>query len=342
MAADTFFQFLRIFSLFRKKSILQVSAVFFMTIQAHAECPVDVGAILTKIGAPPTFQMSQLDFSQYEVRVWKAHIDLAAMVWRKYIVGVLRNGGLQRVDECLASPLNQDDFLLAINKVFRDSAFERIKSINPKVYLTLSEKFDFDKMIFRVFDPAFDQDSAIQSSLHELPAGFNDAGRAIFTDAQRIQSEDWDITFIHELGHFIDPITSDIVQFTDQDIAKTIANILKTKTTETLSDEDRSIINSRLQHGLNIGFLAEWRVWCFTVDYVGSSNKVVIGPKFSWMKPLLKMKRDQMKAEVFRYLDPRFSDPQVGIYSNQIISGQLKKIRADLRANILSLRSLDR
>ncbi len=308
--------------------------------EAQTTCPLNINSVLAHIGAKPDSSVSAQDYAAYKIRIWNGHLELADQVWSSYIDGVNSSADSQEIESCLIPPLDHHTFTLALNEKFTEASLARIRAINPPEFFLLNSKYKFDNIIFRVFDPVFESNDSALNSLENKPAGFNDAGKALFASAQRIQSENWDITFLHELGHYIDHVDDDIQKFNDLDTMQAIATILQTKAVDTTTDVEKQLIDSWLKSGLNIGFLAEWRVWCFTVEYLSALPQPFTGAKYAWIKPLLNLTPQQIKVGVFDYLDPRFSDPRDGIFSNPIMGERLKQIRNDLRLNILNSRSI--
>jgi len=298
----------------------------------HA-CPIDVNTTLKDFGLSPIPQPLPIWWSPV---VWKAHENLANQIWNLYNKGELPAQGMDSLKDCFVEPISDVRLSQAINDRFLQGSLSEIKKINPKKFDVLSQKYRIENMAFRVLDGAGLDHKEAKAVLSDLPAGFNIETRTLFFNISNVSRSEWNVIFIHEMGHFIDPIEDHIEAFNNPKTVHQIDLISANNTIESLSVDDGRIIDEWLMHGLNIGLLAEWRVWNFTVDYLSNATNYTFGPRSKWLQPLLKMNILDRKMKIFAILDNNIPDPTTERFSDGVIPKRLKQIRIKLRNKILS------
>lgn len=264
--------------------------------------------------------------------IWKAHEILAEKIWQLFESGELQKNKYNIAD-CLHPPLNDQDLMFATNNIFLQKTFERLQKINPKMYFELNQKIDFNQIVFQVF--AFCEACQLQSKklLGEKPAGYNLTTQSLFMNIQSLSPEDWDVIFIHELGHHFDQTRKDSKQYFNIDQVKVIIELQKKYDRgESIDDSEIKQIDDWIMSGLNIGLLAEWRVWSFTLKYLdGFKADYHFGKQTQWLKYYRKLSPSDRDIELFKMLDYRFKNSNDLLLSHELIQKRLDLIRLQIR-----------
>jgi len=269
--------------------------------------------------------------------VWKAHTQLAEKVWQMFERGELQKREFN-IDACIKKPVNDNDLMLATNNIFLQKTFERLNKINPQMYLELNQKIDFNQIVFQTF--AYCEACQMNSKkiLGEKSAGYNLTTQALFMNIQTLSPEDWDVIFIHELGHHFDQTRKDSKNYFNLENIKMILNLQKKfDNGESLSTAELQQVDQWIMSGLNVGLLAEWRVWAFTLKYLdGVSGQYNFGQQTQWLKKYRDMNTDQRDVELFRMLDSRFKNSNDQLLSHQLVQQRLNLIRTQIRNDIVN------
>jgi len=296
-------------------------------------CPIDVTTTLKNFGLTLIPQPLPIWWSPV---VWKAHENLANQIWNLYNQGELPVQNMDSLQDCFIKPISDARLSQAINDRFLKGSLEEVKKINPNKYTDLSQKYRIESMAFRVLDGAGIDHKEAKAVLSNLPAGFNIETRTLFFNISNVLRSEWNVIFIHEMGHFIDPIEDHIEAFNNP---KTLHQIdllgAAHRTLENISEEERRLIDEWLMHGLHIGLLAEWRVWSFTAEYLSEAKQVSFGKRTKWLKPLLKLNAQERKIKIFEILDRNIPDPATERFAIGVVSERLKQLRAQLLQQIL-------
>jgi len=274
--------------------------------------------------------------SKNNLIIWKAHEILAEQIWQLFESGELQKNKYNIAD-CLQSPLNDQDLMLATNNIFLQKTFERLQKINPNMYFELNQKINFNQIVFQAF--AFCEACQLQSKkiLGEKPAGYNLTTQALFMNIQTLSPEDWDVIFIHELGHHFDQTRKDSKQYFNIDQVKIILDLQKKYDRgERLDDSEIKQIDNWIMSGLNIGLLAEWRVWSFTLQYLDPVLNYQFGEKTKWLQNYKNLPSDIRYVELFKTLDRNFTNPATGLASHPLVLKRVQILRAQFRDMIFS------
>ena len=303
--------------------------IFHYSIVSWGGCPVDITPILQGIGSAPAENTAA---GNYSTRVWIGHQALASHLYHLFALRQLDAQDLSQLTSCLLKPLNHQDLNLAMNTVFRTKSLQRIESINPQEFSRISKKFKIENIAFQVFDTHVQNQKLAEGILGTRPAGFNMTTQALFMNLAQIESADWDVFFIHELGQYLDPVEDHVKFFNDlKTIAKIVALTKQYDQNNTLLVEDLKLVDEWLVHGLNIALLAEWRVWNFTLDYLSVQPDYVFGPKTSWLKTFLQKTGSERKTAMFSFLDINFENPKDQFFSHPLIQKRIIFLRQWLR-----------
>jgi hypothetical protein len=315
-----------------KNKFIFLILMFVFGIPGHA-CPVDTQLILQKIGPRPTPEQKGSDYSD---RLWNGHKELASALWEWYRRSSADSAGSfhDSLRDCVQDPLNENDLALAINNEFLQHSLERVQAINPQKFAEINKQRSVAEMTFQIFNACDPSEQEAQDVLGARPGGFNIPTQALFMNISSISVNDWDVIFIHEMGHFLDPIHDHVTAFNDKDTLASIAKIVAAKTEPTALQ--KAAIDSWLWHGLNIGLLAEWRVWSFTADYVSNRSDYTLGPHTQWLAPFLKQDAKSRRQNIFKFLDLKFtnSSDQIPMINDPLIQSRLELLRAQVREQI--------
>lgn len=303
-----------------------------LAIAEIGECPLDISPFLAMIGPAPAENTAAGDYAS---KVWTGHQALAMQVYQRFASQQLSSQDLNKFATCLKKPMDFGDLNLALNSIFRDESLKRIQQINPLRFAQISKNFNVGQIVFQVFNSHVNSQKLAESILGQRPAGYNMQTRALFMNMAQITVDDWDILFIHEMGHYLDPIDSNISFFNDaNNLEKISVSIKNFNQNKSLTQNELQFIDVWLTHGLNIRLLAEWRVWNFTVDYLSLRKDIPMGPKTIWLQPYLTKDVTQRKIELFNFLDRNFVNPIDQIFSNPLIQKRINLIRQSLREQI--------
>lgn len=227
-------------------------------------------------------------------------------------------GDLTQIEKCLVQIPDRANFLSTVQRVFFDNTLNALARSNRPTLRRLmallqTSPTNSNQMVFRLTGH-FD-------GLHRMDkkAGFHRATKSIFMDVSQIPANEWPIVFVHEVLHAL-----------DQDLYTA---------TETFSQQDR-IVNfdagsPRSQEwliaGLDRGLLGEYRAWYFTLAIYREGLEEGLWTKIPWMEQLIAPKGSAQDQFLFAFLDPRFSDPVDGPFSQPKVAAALAQLRARLR-----------
>lgn len=296
-------------------------------------CPVDLGPILNEIGLPPA---PNVPIGRYPLRVWKGHEHLAKSVYAQIEEGQIAADQLHSLSKCFSPPLNDSDFTLALSAEFRDRSLARIRKINPAAFERASKVRPIENLALRIFDGHSNHQDSATRAIGDRPAGYHITTQSLFMDIAKVSKEDWDAIFIHEIGHFVDPVMSHVRFFNNEKMIEKIGAIVqKENRGELVEESEIQILDQWLYHGVNIRLLAEWRVWSFTVNYLrgGNNADITLGPETVWLKPYLRSTVSEMdwKRDLFLELDKNFHNPSEGVFSSPLLQQRMGLLREKLR-----------
>ncbi|MGZ3768710.1 MAG: hypothetical protein ACXVCP_04695 [Bdellovibrio sp.] len=290
-------------------AILLMSLMSSLTMAAtnseiKGHCPLIIEDVIQKVIGPAPSQYQML--GTYPQKVWQGHITLANEIWKAYKSN--QKNLLSSVFSCLKKPLNKEDLQLALNQIFRDNFIKELEAINPKAFNEILDQHDsaIENLNLIAFDGQSETENGFSNIIDERQAGYNVHSQTIYGDYNKTSSTDWTIILIHELSHKIDDISLHVETFNNKEYQKIIIQSLKQNY---LTEEQIKLVDKMLWHGLNIGFLAEYRAWIFTADYLsGSQKEIVYGPYTKWLKDFVKLNVDDRHQAIFRFLNQNFTN----------------------------------
>lgn len=276
----------------------------------------------------------------YLLHKWEAHKELAQKLWTQRDLST----SLHNLENCVNKFyfLDYTSLKQALNKKLKESSLNQINSINPtkfnEIKSTYSESmFDFTLIVFNGNEP---ENMKVREFINERSAAYVPHSHTIFKDTAKMNFDDWNAIFLHELGHRLDGIENSI------DMVNNKKNFNQMMETVQLYENKKikldlekiNFIHSMLWNGLNIGFLAEFRAWLFVVDYLSTGTNYKLGPQTEWLRPFIEEKDTKLQKEkLFQYLDGRFTDENSSIpwMRSDLIKEELKKVRQTLRDSII-------
>lgn len=244
----------------------------------------------------------------YHIRSWEGHKILAQGIWQLY----RSHQNLSNFDTCLKleKTVVFKDLKLAFNAIFKAESIQRITNLNPTLISTIKSQNlkEFENFQVIAFNGHKSSHPAYQQKTENRPAGYSPSTNAIFGDFANLDPRDWDPIFIHELGHRLDPIGAHLKIVNNLDHTTEIIKFLKSSSALSINLIEK--IDQIIWSGLNIGFLAEWRVWCFVADYLSpAENMLNLGPETIWLKAFITEKDKSIRDQkMFEYLDPNFGN----------------------------------
>lgn len=208
------------------------------------------------------------------------------------------------------------------------------------MFAEISKSVVVENVAFRVLDFHTQSESSAKDMIGDLPAGYSQFVQVLFMDITQIHPRDWDILFIHELGHHLDKKMETYVrEFNSLSVRERVKEITERydKKLEVKKD-DIQFLDEWLMNGMNIRLLSEWRVWSFTLDYISADQAIQYGPRTFWLKGLAGKDQVTRKIELFQFLDRNFINPTDQNFSHPLIKNRIlflrEKVRTDMAKGI--------
>jgi hypothetical protein len=250
----------------------------------------------------------------------------ALAIFNNYLKGSWSSQNSLNLEACLSKE-DQQELSWAIQTVFWNQTLELLSKSGgaKKVFIeqVKGSGFQMFKMVGYFDEQSPDGDKA----------GFDRANKQLFLDFSKIPATEWLVIFIHVVSHSLDPyLISGTEAFADE---KTYSDILrmtsKTTSPERLTAKERGEMFDWLRAGLDQKFLAEYRAWTITIKlYLEGKN--ILWPQIDWLENILKNRKSGEALNIFtlRYLSPRFTSNDEGIFKNILIKNSLTRFREGL------------
>jgi hypothetical protein len=152
--------------------------------------------------------------------------------------------------------------------------------------------------------------------------GYHRGERGLYLNPAHLSPDQWFVILIHEFAHALDPI----LQKASQESAAIESRPLNRESARVL-----------VQNGLDRGFLSEVRAWTVAAHLYHQLGPEF--PKVPWLEQMAGPVSSSLSAvheHVFRYLEPRFSDPVEGVYAHPEVQAEFARRRASWKKQIPS------
>ncbi len=255
--------------------------------------------------------------------------EVVGKVFKIYSSGNLRSGELK---SCLNTiPNNRGDFTSALGATFLNRSIKRLQnSRSPLISKFMKavelEAGDVESLLFSIsghFIPDYEAGP--------LKAGFHRGSGSLFADIDAIDPNEWLLIIVHELSHRIDHQLRDaIISYNNDALVKSLAELAHQVSDPTqLSSEQQMQLDGWLRSGLDRGLWAEYRAWVLSFILYREGLKENLWGKIPWIENVLSRQqaKENLSHLVYRYLDPRFQNPQAGMFSLPLIQTELHFIR---------------
>lgn len=287
--------------------------------------------------SPPGLNLQQLEIDKdmlskmtVETRLnylnrFETQVQLTAKALRTfYFQDKLEASFLQH---CLPSVEERSDFYDWLSKEFQEYSLTKMSESSLPSLQTLAKKLE-GKLVFRAVGH--------YKKLGTRKAEFHRTRRSIFTDLSRIKAEEWLIIFIHEIVHWYDQqLFTSSQAFADKTVATEIFEMAKSvKYPQQLSLDQWRLVREHILHGLNRGFLAEFRAWTVTFSIYQQMKQASEQEHVEWIERILlnKWPNESMAEFVYRYLEPNFTAPKKeSIFQLELMQNSYRVVKDVLR-----------
>jgi hypothetical protein len=263
--------------------------------------------------------------SEYDLR-----LHAAQTVFDSYLAGKIEPAQLSG---CLQDSIEREKFMTTLSRVVFLDSLQKLR--RSGAYLEQSEARYMSHGGSVDGLPLFEAHIDRADSDADLKAGFNRGEKSLFARLDRIPGQEWFFIFSHELVHRMDPVLAGAITEFNAESLERVALLAKTsRNSKDLPRADRRLLRKVLMAGLNRGLLAEYRAWYYVFDGYEPGIRAGLWPRIQWVERILSRRNrgESLSHFVFRYLDPQFTDPDDGIYSLDLVRGELQAIRAELRS----------
>lgn len=229
--------------------------------------------------------------------------------------------------ECLSSD-DQNELNQMLHSVFKEKTLDLIKSFGPKnkifAELIESNKGQYFKLLGHYNEAA----------PNDKKAGFHRGNRSIFMNILKIPTNEWPIIFAHEHLHSLDiEMLKSVEEFSNQDlIKKLVTKAIAVPDLNFWSTEEKHQLHEWLTHGLNRGFLGEYRTWTMTLILYQEALMNQRIQKIPWIEKILANKPSHQKLDhyLLTYLSKKWTNPTNFPFDLKPISNSLIEIRKEL------------
>lgn len=260
--------------------------------------------------------------SEAQARAYTEADQLALQIYESYLAG----DAVDLKKNC-SNSIYRDLLESSLHKTFKSETLK-------KLLVSGGNKAEFAKKIQnKTISPFRLTGHFREDSPTEKAGGFHRGHGSIFMNFTKIPPSEWEIYFIHEFAHSLDSeLLKSITPFTNVELIQSFYTATKNNS---WSQEQKRQLTSWLLHGLNRGFLAEYRAWTVTFALYQEGLQDGTFNKIQWMEDILSHQgpQESLRSFILRYLSPRFSDPQKGPFSSPQVQAELKKLRQELLTN---------
>lgn len=293
------------------------------TESARAACDRDLLTKVVALRAPPPTSSVINDWAKYQVRREQALHAVVDQMYTSYRLGmsVVAGDCMSEAELREIDPHLSEVFVSRSVDELERSHEPELKKFAAKIRASIASN---QLLLFKFVGHRPDD-----LTNETLPAGFHRGQGSIFFDFAKIDRDDWLIYFVHEVAHRFDTHLTEAIQTYSQ--LDQVQDLVKTQ--RALSSQDQALADKVLIAGMNRGYLAEVRAWSFTARIYELGLKDELWPRRAWMDHILYERQPQESYDAFwlRYLDSRFTDPDVPPFNTALIKPRLDAIRAQIR-----------
>jgi hypothetical protein len=152
--------------------------------------------------------------------------------------------------------------------------------------------------------------------------GYHRGERGLYLNPALLPPDQWFVILIHEFAHALDPVL--------QKAARESAALESAPVT-------RDFAKALVQNGFDRGFLSEVRAWTVTAHVYHQLGPE--SPKVAWLEQMAGAGGSSLQMvheRVFRYLEPRFTDPVEGVYAHPEVQAEFARRRSSWKKQIPS------
>lgn len=260
--------------------------------------------------------------SEAQARAYIEADQLALQIYASYL-----SGGSIDIKKNCSNPIYRDLLESSLHKTFKAETLK-------KLLVSGGNKAEFAKKIQKKTISPFRLTGHFrEDSPTEKAGGFHRGHGSIFMNFTKIPPAEWEIYFIHEFAHSLDSeLLNSITPFANVELIQSFYTATKNNS---WSEEQKQQLTAWLLHGLNRGFLAEYRAWTVTFALYLEGLRDGTFKKIRWMDDILSHQQpgESLKSFILRYLSPHFTDPQKGPFSSPQVQESLKVLRQELLTN---------
>ena len=276
-------------------------------------------------------ERARIQSDEYESR--KRAADL---IFSEYLRGALPPDFIRK---CGGSDSEQELLRRSVSAAFLKGSLDRLNQSGVPALVALSSMAENEATTSGAFFfKALSHRDEAEVDLGDRAAGFHRGRQSLFMDFQTIPPEEWLFIFVHELTHRLDPELSRAIRDYGDSRAFRQGFDLQSQVDrgEPVTSSERESLRTLLMAGLNRGLLAEYRSWTFCLSVYRSGERAGLWKNISWVSDILSLQKplESVSAFTFRFLDPRFKDPEAtGFFSLPIVRSELLEIRSQLRSS---------
>lgn len=164
--------------------------------------------------------------------------------------------------------------------------------------------------------------------------GFHRGERGLYLNPDELPPDQWYVVLVHEFTHALDPILQEASRRSREiDLEERAREALASSRAAGRS----SAVREFLRNGLDRGFLAEVRAWTVTshlYDRMSGTAEFASVPWIFEMSGQSGLPLRDRHQNVFRFLDPRFNDPEQGLLTDVRVRSELETMRRELRQTL--------
>lgn len=279
---------------------------------------------------PPGIEARVAEVSQYQQQIFLLTQRTAQQVFELYLQRRLDKSTQVLIKNCLEQIESIQTVSRELSLLIFNQTRERLLAAKSPMLRNIGERVSLDKVSsFRVYNH-FSEGRGVKK------AGFHRGERSLFIDLVQTEPDEFLSIFIHEFGHANDEVLfTSIEAYADEEAARMAAR-LQPNEWETLKPEQQKRIKNWILAGLNRGLLAEWRVWTLVFNAYLEARQTGDMKAVPWMENVLQQRPQNVALDrhIFNFLDPRFTNPTDGPYSNSELVRVLEIVRAELRTHL--------
>lgn len=167
-----------------------------------------------------------------------------------------------------------------------------------------------------------------------LPGAFHRGRKGVFMNLVQTPPANWHVILVHEMAHALDDRMAEASEiFSDPERVREVARLARESVSvDGLAPEGREAVLGWLRAGYDRGLLAEVRAWSTTVQVYRDGRRSGGVSRLDWMETILENLDPalELPQALFRYLAPRFRDPDEGIFSLPLVRNGMAILREEM------------